>query len=229
LGATEMSSLMNPRLGFGAGANSQQSQSGIVDEKLNGKLARSGVDAARRKFTPEFINRLDKIVTFRPLGTAELKKILDIELNMVQQRIFNTSPEKSFVFKASDGAKEFLLGEGTDLKYGARHLKRAIEKFVVYPLANLLATEQVRFGDMLVVDWDGKSLHLSFQKEGEGAVVPTPSKSARGAAAQMAKATGGKAIETPAQVIVREAKAPAALPTGAPPPVASGRKKVDPQ
>jgi hypothetical protein len=79
------------------------------------------------------------------------------------------------------------------------------------------------------VDWDGKAAHLSFHKEGEGAVVPTNAKSAKGAAAQLAKATGGKVIEAPAQVIVREAKAPAALPSGSPPPVASGRKKVDPQ
>ena len=171
LGATEMSSLMNPRLGFGAGANSQQSQSGIVDEKLNGKLARSGVDAARRKFTPEFINRLDKIVTFRPLGTAELKKILDIELNMVQQRIFNTSPEKSFVFKASDGAKEFLLGEGTDLKYGARHLKRAIERLLVQPMSNLIATDQVRGGDCVAVDFNEENKGLTFVKEAEGLPV----------------------------------------------------------
>ena len=51
----------------------------------NGKIVRTGAEAARRKFTPEFINRLDKIVTFKPLGTNELRKILDIELNMVQQ------------------------------------------------------------------------------------------------------------------------------------------------
>src|SRR6202045_2243864 len=107
LGATEMSALMNPRLGFNASETSRQSQNGTMDEKLSAKIGRSGIDAARRKFTPEFINRLDKIVTFKPLGTPELKRILDIELNMVQQRIFNTAPEKSFVFKASDGAKEF--------------------------------------------------------------------------------------------------------------------------
>jgi hypothetical protein len=93
----------------------------------------------------------------------------------------------------------------------------------------LLATEQVRFGDMLVVDWDGKTMHLSFHKEGEGAVVPVPSKLARGAGAQSARATGGKIVEAPASVVVREAKAPAALPSGAPPPVASGRRKIDPQ
>jgi ATP-dependent Clp protease ATP-binding subunit ClpA len=114
---------------------------------------------------------LDKIVTFKPLGSAELKKILDIELNMVQQRIFNTAPEKSFVFKASDGAKEFLLQEGTDLKYGARHLKRAIERLLVQPMSNLIATDQVRGGDCVFVDLDSEHKMLNFVKEAEGLAV----------------------------------------------------------
>ena len=171
LGASEMSALTNPRLGFNAPQAARQAQTGEVDEKLNGKMARTGVDAARRKFTPEFINRLDKIVTFRPLGTSELKKILDIELNMVQQRIFNTSPEKSFVFKATDDAKGFLLQEGTDLKYGARHLKRAIERLLVQPMSNLIATDQVRGGDCVQVDFDAERKVLSFVKEAEGLAV----------------------------------------------------------
>jgi ATP-dependent Clp protease ATP-binding subunit ClpA len=171
LGASEMSALTNPRLGFNAPQAARQAQTGEVDEKLNGKMARTGVDAARRKFTPEFINRLDKIVTFRPLGTAELKKILDIELNMVQQRIFNTSPEKSFVFKATDDAKGFLLQEGTYLKYGARHLKRAIERLLVQPMSNLIATDQVRGGDCVQVDFDPERKVLSFVKEAEGLAV----------------------------------------------------------
>ena len=171
LGATEMSALMNPRLGFNAAACAQDAKNGVVDEKLSGKIVRSGVDAARRKFTPEFINRLDKIVTFKPLGTPELKKILDIELNMVQQRIFNTSPEKSFVFKASDEAKDFLLAEGTDLKYGARHLKRAIERLLVQPMSNLIATDQVRGGDCVFVDFDADRKALTFVKEAEGLAV----------------------------------------------------------
>ena len=171
LGATEMSALMNPRLGFNAAASARECQNGKVDEKLSGKIARSGADAARRKFTPEFINRLDKIVTFHPLGSPELKRILDIELNMVQQRIFNTSPEKSFVFKASDDAKDFLLQEGTDLKYGARHLKRAIERLLVQPMSNLIATDQVRGGDCVFVDFDSEQKTLSFVKEAEGLAV----------------------------------------------------------
>jgi len=171
LGAAEMSALVTPRLGFNGPECSRQAQNGTVDEKLNGKMMRSGVEAARRKFTPEFINRLDKIVTFKPLGTSELRRILDIELNMVQQRIFNTSPERSFVFKASDAAKEFLLQEGTDLKYGARHLKRAIERLLVQPMSNLIATDQVRGGDCVNVDFDLVCKALTFVKEAEGLAV----------------------------------------------------------
>ena len=70
-------------------------------------MARSGVEAARRKFTPEFINRLDKIVVFRPLGESELRKILDIELNMVQQRIFNASPDRAFIFHVTESGKDY--------------------------------------------------------------------------------------------------------------------------
>jgi ATP-dependent Clp protease ATP-binding subunit ClpB len=171
LGATEMSALVNPRVGFNGGESARQSQNGTVDEKLSGKMMRSGVEAARRKFTPEFINRLDKIVTFKPLGSPELRRILDIELNMVQQRIFNTSPDRSFVFKPSDAAKDFLLQEGTDLKYGARHLKRAIERLLVQPMSNLIATDQVRGGDCVYVDFDAVNNALTFVKEAEGLAV----------------------------------------------------------
>jgi ATP-dependent Clp protease ATP-binding subunit ClpB len=221
LGGGEITELMTGGMGFVQPKDK-------TEDKLDHKVERTAQEAAKKKFSPEFMNRLDKVVVFHPLRHEQLEQILEIELGMVQQRVLDTG-RGQFLFRVTSAARRFLLQEGTDIKYGARHLKRAIEKYVVYPLANLLATEQIRFGDMLVVDWDGKSAHLSFQKEGEGAVVPTPAKAARGAAAQMAKATGGKVIEAPAQVIVREAKAPAALPTGAPPPVASGRKKVDPQ
>jgi ATP-dependent Clp protease ATP-binding subunit ClpA len=172
LGAAEMSALLSPRLGFNAAETARKSASGHVDEKTNGKLMRSGTDAARKKFTPEFINRLDKIVTFKPLGTEELRRILDIELNLVQQRIFNNSAaDKSFVFKATDSAKGFLLQEGTDLKYGARHLKRAIDRLLVQPMSNLIATDQVRGGDWIRVDFDEALKSLTFFKEAEGLPV----------------------------------------------------------
>ena len=114
LGASEMSALMNPRLGFHPATARENVANGTVDQDVSGKLAKSGVEAARRKFTPEFMNRLDKIVTFQPLGSAELKKIFDIELNLVQLRIFNSSNDRALVFTVSDSSKDFLLGEGTD-------------------------------------------------------------------------------------------------------------------
>jgi ATP-dependent Clp protease ATP-binding subunit ClpA len=215
LGGGEITELMTGGMGF-------VQPSDKTEDKLDMKVEKTAQGAAKKKFSPEFMNRLDKVVVFHPLRQEQLEEILEIELGMVQQRVLDTG-RGQFLFRATPAARRFLLQEGTDLKYGARHLKRAIEKYVVYPLANLLATEQVRFGDMLVVDWDGKALNLSFHKEGEGAVVPVPTKLMWRAGAQAAKATGGKVIEAPASVVVREAKTPAALPSGAPPPVASGR------
>jgi len=118
-----------------------------------------------------------------------------------------------------------LLREGTDLKYGARHLKRAIERNIVYPLANLLATGQIRLGDVLCIDWDEREQRLLFDKEGEGAVLPVLASSAAAASAQAAaRATGGKPAEAPPVVAAREAKAPAAIPV-APVPAPANRRK----
>jgi ATP-dependent Clp protease ATP-binding subunit ClpA len=171
LGATEMNSLLDSKLGFAAAMREK------VDprsEKMDKKITRSGVEAAKRKFTPEFMNRIDKIVVFKPLAEPELRKILDLELHFVQQRVFAASNgERSFVFTLTNPAKDFLLVEGTDSKYGARHLKRAIERFLVQPLSNLIATQQVRSGDWVKVDIDVESKLLVFRREAEGLPVHT--------------------------------------------------------
>jgi ATP-dependent Clp protease ATP-binding subunit ClpA len=167
LGAAEMSALVSPTLGFNAcdaGCKSNASEPG---EGLKGKMERTGMQAARRKFTPEFINRLDKIVTFQPLGSAQLRKILDIELDSVQQRILAAPYDRSFVFQATEKAKSFLLEQGIDMKYGARYLKRAIERLLVQPMSNLMATAQVRRGDYIRVDLDPSHSCLTFTKEAE--------------------------------------------------------------
>ena len=108
LGACEMSSIMSPRHGFGAFESRQNVTKGVLDENMTTKISRTGVEAARKKFTPEFMNRLDKIVTFQPLGVEQLKKILHIELGLVQQRIFNTSTERAFVFTLAEASKTFF-------------------------------------------------------------------------------------------------------------------------
>src|SRR6202012_337066 len=123
-----------------------------AEDRLDHKGERTAQEAAKKKFSPEFMNRLDKVVVFHPLRHEQLEEILEIELGMVQQRVLDAR-RGQFLFRVTAPARRFLLQEGTDIKYGARHLKRAIEKFFVYPLANLLATEQIWFGDRIVVDW----------------------------------------------------------------------------
>ncbi|HKN36840.1 MAG TPA: AAA family ATPase [Terriglobales bacterium] len=160
LGACEMSSLVEGTMGFAGKPNTLEVG---FDEKIN----RTAVEAARRKFTPEFMNRIDKVVVFKTLRPEHLQKILEIELGMVQQRILTAPGIGKFAFHCMQSVKDFLLEDGTDAKYGARHLKRAIEKHVVFPLANLVATGQVRLGDLVRIDLDSNGC-MTFVKEEEG-------------------------------------------------------------
>src|SRR5207247_11150282 len=113
----------------------------------------------------EFINRLDKIVVFKALGAEELRRIVDIELEMVQQRIQARAASKPFLVDVTDSAREFLLEEGTDFRYGARHLKRAIERLLVQPLSNLIASDHIDRGDCIRVSHREGSPLLMFFRE----------------------------------------------------------------
>jgi ATP-dependent Clp protease ATP-binding subunit ClpB len=164
LGAAEMNEMINGTMGF-----AQRPET--IDNQLDDKITRTAQEAARRKFSPEFMNRIDKTVVFKMLRPEHLEQILEIELGMVQQRILQATGNNQFVFSCTPRVKKFLLTEGTDAKYGARHLKRAIEKNVVFPLANLVATGQIKLGDYVRIDLDAAD-KLIFVKEAEGALVP---------------------------------------------------------
>ncbi len=158
LGGSEITELMTGGMGFAAAMTLGEKP------RLDEKVERMASEAAKRKFAPEFMNRIDKTVVFRPLRREQLERILEIELTLVQQRLLET-PRGHFVFRATRAAKDFLLREGTDLKYGARHLKRTIERHLVYPLASLLATDQVTTGETISVDWNGMTSRLMFLKK----------------------------------------------------------------
>ncbi len=137
-------------------------------------------------------------MVFHPLRDEQLEQILEIELRQVQRRVLET-PHGSFLFRVTPAARRFLLVEGTDTRYGARHLKRAIERHLVYPIANLLATGQVTLGDVLRIDWDEEMKCLIFERESEGAVIPASQLPAlREAEAIAATATGGHSEDVPA-------------------------------
>jgi len=166
LGAREMSELISGGIGFAPGKGTKMPNDNEVDQKIY----RTAVEAARRKFSPEFMNRIDKVVVFRSLKEHHLRQILDLELQAVQDRIMQSAGTK-FVFQCSDSAKDMLMKEGLDFKYGARHLKRAVERFLVYPLSNLVATGQIGLGDLVHVDVDGIKNKFLFSKSSGGALI----------------------------------------------------------
>jgi ATP-dependent Clp protease ATP-binding subunit ClpB len=138
---------------------------------LRVKVERTAIEAARRKFSPEFMNRLDKVVVFHALEREELDEVLEIELSNVQKRVLDAAT-RPFLFRITEEGRAFLLQEGTDQRYGARHLKRAIERHVVYPMARLLATAQVHEGDVLVIDRNPADQALAFLRDPERALDP---------------------------------------------------------
>jgi ATP-dependent Clp protease ATP-binding subunit ClpB len=159
LGAKEMSELITGSIGFAPAKGK-----GMVDNDLDQKIYRTASEAAKRKFSPEFMNRIDKVVVFRSLKHEQLRQILDLELRSVQCRV-NEGAGERFTFLVTEPAKEFLLAEGIEYRYGARHLKRAVERFLVNPLANLSATGQVRLGDVVVIDINDQTQKLAFYRD----------------------------------------------------------------
>ena len=193
LGAREMSELISGGIGFAPGKGSKTPNDTEVDQKIY----RTAVEAARRKFSPEFMNRIDKVVVFRSLKEHHLRQILDLELQAVQDRIMQSAGTK-FVFQCSETAKDMLMKEGLDYKYGARHLKRAVERFLVYPLSNLVATGQIGLGDLVHVDVDGIKNKLIFSKSSGGALIHEMAQGASASEAGSESLSGGVGLPIPA-------------------------------
>jgi len=167
LGAREMSELMEGRIGFAA-AQMNNLDKGDID--LDEKIQRTAVQAASRNFSPEFMNRIDKLVVFHSLNQGHLRQILDLELHALQGRIMRSARTK-FFFSCSDSVKELLLREGMDNRYGARHLKRSIERLLVMPMSNLVASGQLTFGDSIDLDLDHNGSDISFAKRSSQTTV----------------------------------------------------------
>jgi len=197
LGGGEITELMTGGMGFAPTVRPESKP------KLDEKVEKTASEAAKRKFAPEFMNRIDEVVVFHPLRGEQLEQILEIELGMVQQRVLETAKGR-FLFRVTPAAREFLLREGTDMKYGARHLKRAIERHVVYPLASLLATEQVSLGDVISIDWDGSEAGLKFSKEAEGALLPVATPAPETLTEAAAASSDGRPVPTQTKVAIAE-------------------------
>jgi ATP-dependent Clp protease ATP-binding subunit ClpB len=174
LGSKEMAQAVE---GSGIGFTRSTAQKIEMDDRLY----RTAKDAAKKKFRPEFMNRLDSTIVFRALTRDSILQIMKIELEELQWRIWSAPyrnfkleagakmPEaQSIVFKLTESAKDFLLNEGTSELYGARELNRAIDRFIGFPMASLIASKQVKHGDRIKVDWAiAADTDLTFTNKGK--------------------------------------------------------------
>ncbi len=155
LGAREMEKTAEGGIGFVWHTDNE--------EVGNRKIEKTAVEAARKRFSPEFMNRIDKVIVFNSLNDDELRDVLELELYKVQETVYRDG-ESAFMLSYTQAAKDFLLVQGTDRKYNARHLRRAVENHVTLALSNLTATSQVSRGDRVVVDINETGDGLRFRK-----------------------------------------------------------------
>jgi ATP-dependent Clp protease ATP-binding subunit ClpA len=126
------------------------------DPARDDRLKKELTEALRRTFRPEFLNRIDEIVTFRSLGKDEIVKIVDIQLADLQNRL----AARKLTLELSPGARKALADAGYDAVFGARPLKRTIQRMIENPLAvDVLAGRFVE-GDTVVVEPDGDTLRF---------------------------------------------------------------------
>lgn len=165
LGAEAMARQLKPWFGFEAMANPGAEDSDDADAEE--KLRRIGLAAVRRKFSPEFVNRLDVVLTYRPLSMAALTSILDMQLVDLQQHIIRRLGARAFRIALTKGARQWLLRRGTSIEYGARELKRTILRNITQPLAAALAAGRIEAGSRvsIEVERDGEGLRIVPQRD----------------------------------------------------------------
>jgi ATP-dependent Clp protease ATP-binding subunit ClpB len=131
-------------------------------------IARESVmKVLREHFRPEFLNRVDDIVIYRPLGNAQLSQILDMRLNDIRRLL----EDRAISFELSEPARQLILKAGSDAAYGARPLKRALQRMVQDPLAMKILDGEVLHGSHVRIDVDRKSNQLVFEPMGREAMA----------------------------------------------------------
>src|SRR5277367_2178694 len=169
LGAREMLREINPDFGF-------QSAQGADRVDLTGKLQNIGLMAVRKRFSPEFVNRIDCIITYQPLTPEALSAILDHQITDLQNHVNTRLGPRCFTIEVPFETRQWLIEKGTSSEYGARELKRTIHKFLTQPLATLVAKNQVEPGSRVRVEKanDDESLVLRSTRAGEAPATAHP-------------------------------------------------------
>jgi CheY-like chemotaxis protein len=166
LGAREMMKEINPDFGF-------QSAKGGDRADLTGKLQNIALVSVRKRFSPEFVNRIDCIITYQPLTPEALSAILDHHITDLQNHVITRLGNRSFTLEVPFEARQFLLEKGTSAEYGARELNRTIHRYLTQPLATMVATNQVGAGARVKIDVDEDGEKLAIRSQ-DLVGVPAP-------------------------------------------------------
>jgi len=161
---------INPDFGFQAVRETDRNE-------LGSKLQGIGLTAIRRKFSPEFVNRIDAIITYQPLSVESLSTILDKQIADLQNHVNTRLGSRSFTLEVPPEVREFLLRKGTSPEYGARELNRTIHRSLTQPLATQVAMGQINAGARVRVELpeNGESLAMrSAGMEGPAPATPVP-------------------------------------------------------
>jgi len=165
LGAQSMAKELNPDFGF---ESLQPRDNSGQKSKLEGIAMR----AVRKQFSPEFVNRIDAVVTYRPLGSESLTTILDYEIRQFQDHMDRRLGDRTFRLEVPARARKFLLERGTSVEYGARELKRTLQRQLVQPLAALIATGEIVPGGRVRADLNSRKDKLVLRDVDDEACVP---------------------------------------------------------
>ena len=158
LGAREMLSQVRPEIGF-------HSSSGLPPADLASKLESIALSSVRKRFSPEFVNRIDAVITYRPLDVDSVGTILDHHITELQRHVHTRLGERSFEIEVSPAARGLLLERGFNQEYGARELKRTIHRMLTQPLAALVAEGHVAAGGRVVADLADAGDALTLRSE----------------------------------------------------------------
>jgi ATP-dependent Clp protease ATP-binding subunit ClpA len=167
LGAREIRKEIAPDFGFesmtlraGPPTDDAEVSAGVSATRGVSRLDGVGMRAVKRRFPPEFVNRIDAVITYRPLDKGALTAIIDQQILTLQKHIGNRLGERAFVLDVSESARRFLLENGTSDEYGARELKRTILRRITQPLAAMVADGEIEPGTTICVDTEGEGLIL---------------------------------------------------------------------
>lgn len=156
LGAREMMRELQPELGFRPPASEDSPD-------LTKKLEGIALNAVRRMYSPEFVNRIDVVVTYQPLDSEALALILDQQIADLQQHVNSRLADKCFNIEVTDSSRAFLLKKGTSPEFGARELKRSIHRYLTQPLATLVIENKIQPRSTVCVEVDETGDNLTFQ------------------------------------------------------------------